>query len=680
MRCRHLLFLVAAIGCGDDNPYQTTASAVTELTQYESCADLERDLKDMLIAEAETNIKLSVVRGVGFPGLPEIDAVADEADSSAPTREEGKDFSGTNNQVAGVDEADFVKTDGFHIFLINGNRLHIMGVPEFGALDPITETELEGTPQEMLYDAESKRMVVFSQINAYSLPEEHPIRALVGANDDELNWYWRVSLLSKLTVLDLSDPKKPALIRELFMEGWYQTARLVDATVRMGTYALIELPPSVYRAMWSFEMSDAERSLSIRDAINKLSLSDLTPFLYERLADGKIVEHVLSQSSCRAFSRPSNSQARGITSLYSLDVMRAEMEFDADHIVTNSPTIYASSESLYVAEPANDWWWFWWNEDHVDQLNIHKFDTRSAGKSQYVGSGRVKGRLHNQFSLDEYEGKLRVATTQNWWNRWWEEDPPAATNHVFVLEHKQNRLEEIGHVGDIAKNERIFAARFVGDRGYLVTFEQVDPLFTLDLSNPEEPRVEGELHIFGFSTYIHPIADDQLLTIGVGGDENGANWRTQVSMFDVSKPEDPTLADVEELVQDGEWGWSEAMYEHKAFQYWAPEQLLAIPLSASRSWAVADGWHWEQTSTLQLIRVSTTEGLSHYGEIDHSYLFNREEEQYWYNPAIRRSIFMGNYIYAISDKGITVHDVDSLDKVDEEPLPGIVPNYYHWWW
>ena len=162
------------------------------------------------------------------------------------------------------------------------------------------------------------------------------------------------------------------------------------------------------------------------------------------------------------------------------------------------------------------------------------FDIQTPGETEYLGSGRVEGQLHNQFSLSENDGYLRVATTSNMWARWWLEDPPESENHLFVLDLIDGVLDEVGHVGGIAAGERIFAARMVGDRGYMVTFEQVDPLFTLDLSDPYDPRVVGELEIPGFSTYIHPIANDKLLTIGVGGDENGANWRTQISMFDVA--------------------------------------------------------------------------------------------------------------------------------------------------
>src|SRR5690606_23102381 len=139
------------------------------------------------------------------------------------------------------------------------------------------------------------------------------------------------------------------------------------------------------------------------------------------------------------------------------------------------------------------------------KTDLHAFDITTPGQTRYVGSGRVDGVLHNQFSLGEYEGVLRVATTVNRWNRWWEEDPPPSTNHVFTLQLKDGELAQLGHLGDLAAGERIFAARFVGERGYLVTFRNIDPLFTIDLSDPKHPRLRGELKVPGFSTYLHPI-------------------------------------------------------------------------------------------------------------------------------------------------------------------------------
>lgn len=668
-------FLASACSSNSGDDHRGEVTYHTSLIQYGSCSALEADLKDLLIEEVQTNFDQIRNGGGIFPPV-------EDADPSAGNdgREEGTDYSGTNNQEEGVDEADFVKTDGYHIYALNGNRLHILGVPQFGSLIPESEFEIEGWPSQMLVNADANKAVVFSYVWPDSLPPEHPLRDLVGFEENG-QWMWRTYELSKLTVIDITDRAAPRLERELFIEGGYQTARMVDGSVRMGAYSWMYIP-GLYDWWWyyndntSIDQAEAEAIARVR----ALELEDMIPFIYERLPNGTVTTHSLSRESCQSFYRPENSHGRGFTSVLSLNLLTEGFSYDADHVISNWPVVYASQDYLYIAESTNDWWWFWWNEDHPDQLNVHMFDVRTPGETRYLGSGRVEGTINNQFSLDEHEGYLRIATTTNRWARWWLENPPAAENHLFVLELQRDELVTVGHLGGIAPGESIFATRMIGDKGFVVTFEQIDPLFTLDLSDPINPRLVGELELPGFSTYIHPIADNKLLTIGVGGDENGANWLTQVSMFDVTNFAQPTVFDQETLVTDGSWGWSEALYEHKAFQYWAPKKLLAIPLSGYRVFGDT-GESWEYTSTLELITVDTATGLQRYGTIDHSSLYNSDPNAYWYYRDVRRSIFMGDYIYAISDRGITVHELANLQTpVAQEILPGFDPSDMYWWW
>src|SRR5690606_13373341 len=135
-------------------------------------------------------------------------------------------------------------------------------------------------------------------------------------------------------------------------------------------------------------------------------------------------------------------------------------------------------------------------------------------------------------------------------------------------------------------------------------------------------------------------------------------WRTQVSLFDVGDFARPSLVDTETLVQSDGWGWSEALYEHKAFQYWAPRNLLAVPLSTS-GYDEASGL-WKYTSKLELITVDLASGLSRHGTVDHSGFFPEDSSGCAWWLDIRRSIFMGDYIYAISDHGVTAHHLDDL--------------------
>jgi uncharacterized secreted protein with C-terminal beta-propeller domain len=304
--------------------------------------------------------------------------------------------------------------------------------------------------------------------------------------------------------------------------------------------------------------------------------------------------------------------------------------------------------------------------------------------SRYLASGRVEGWVPDQFAIDEESGRIRLATTTDMWRRWWlgddDEAQPPSESHVWVLEREGPRLRTVGRLDGLGIGERLFSARFEPDRAYLVTFRQTDPLYTIDLSSPTEPRVAGELEIPGFSTYLHPVAEGKLLSIGVGGDENGANWRTQISLFDVSDMSAPAQQDVEVLANEDGWGWSEAMWEHKAFQYWAPKQLLSVPMSSYVDEFDGNTWRYRYLSRLELVTVDLAAGLSRHGTIDHSAYYNVDPDRWWMHRDIRRTIFMGDFIYAVSDLAITVHRASDLGQVAAQTLPGYDPEDWYWWW
>jgi Beta propeller domain len=678
--------LLAAAGlaaCTDDRPSGHLAQTTTQLTQYDSCSALEADLKEMLIGEVDTDIeRIDDPRYGG--GAQAGDAGGGASPPPAtPPREEGKDYSGTNNQEQGVDEADFVKTDGYHIYVINGRRLHIFGVPQFGQLVPESVTDLEGYPTQMLVDRDANRAVVFSMIDASTLPADHPLRAKLVRNEYGYS-YWRIDSVSKITVLDITDRTKPTLVREVFFEGSYQTARKVGSSVRLSAYSWLEVPAlwNWYSDYYNNGRDKAAARRHAHAAIDALTLGDLVPELYVRTPDGALVSESLTNSACRSFYRPSDSHARGISSIMSFDLLGPVLHVDADHVVSNWATFYSSTDTLVLTEAAHDWWWYWWYEDDPEHLNVHAFDISVPGQTRYIGSGRVEGWLFDSFSIDEEAGNIRLATTTDMFRRWWLKNPPQPDNHIWVLRADGDKLRTVGHLAGLGTGERIMSARMIGDRGYVVTYHQVDPLWTLDLSDPTAPRKVGELKVPGFSTYLHPMDNGKLLSIGVGGDDHGANWKTQISMFDVGDLAHPALDSVLPIALEDGWGWSEAQWEHKAFQYWAPKNLLAVPEGSYQQVSAGPpgSYSWKYLSRLEVINVDPAGALSLRGTIDHSPYYEEDQSHAWSYVDIRRSIFMGDYIYAISDKAITAHRVSDLQPVALAKLPGYVPGDYWWWW
>ena len=685
---------------------RTTAS----LRQFASCDELETQLKSSLSEELRTQLLMGGESYGRFGGG--MDDVAMESDGAEPSasdssggsndvRQEGVDFSGTNNQEEGVDEADFVKTDGYHIYTLNGNRLEIFSVPEFGDLAYVSTTRIEGRPSQMLQAGDA--LVVYSQVYVWSLPEGHPLRERVGDyyENEGRYWYWRTSTVTKVTVIDIEERAQPRVARELYIEGYYQTARKVDSSVRMVSYAWMDVPglrtwPELPDNYWELDHDDSRREEVYAEAVNatmvendriisETDLSVFVPQVYER-SGNTLVEHTFTNDGCAGFSIAEDGYGRGFTSILTLDLFSSTFSFEADHILTNTSHVYASADTMIIAESSFDWWWFWNNDDSEEATNLHRFDIGEGATTVYTGSGRVDGLILNQFSLSEYEGYVRVATTTGRWNRWWEEEPEPPSNNVFVLAGETG-LDVVGSIGGIAVGERIWSSRFVEDEGFLVTFRNIDPLWTIDLSDPTQPTIKGELEVPGVSTYIHPIDGAHLLTIGYGGDQEGLDWKTQISLFDVTNFESPQVAAQLSMAPetDGDgwtYAWSEANYEHKAFQYWGPKKMLAIPLSTYRYNYDGEYYGYEYVSQLQLVSVDIESGLATYGSIDHSDFFNSDRDRYWSWRDVRRSIFMGDFIYAISDRGITAHRLASLsDGASPAPtasyqLPGANNDVY----
>ncbi|OIR21901.1 MAG: hypothetical protein BEU02_00895 [Marine Group III euryarchaeote CG-Epi5] len=734
------------------------------LSSYDTCGFLEMDLKEHLKEEMRVNLGTgSYYYGGGWleddmmvDNAMEMDGATSTADSApssggspknSPGGEQGVDFSGTNNQEQGVDEADFVKTDGSFVYMINkgysdygkypSGKLHILDIPEAGNISYLSNISIEGRPTEMLLVDD--KAVVYSNVQIYSYYEDkHILDDIVkkerkapisidsstqstASSDEDIDsseeiimdydygYYYRTTSFTKLTVLDLTNRSSPQITKELYIEGNYQTARESGGTVRMVSYGWMEIDGlktwldfSDYRTYWELDWDSSKReqiwmevmneTIEYNDkVIDQTPLDDLLPRIHEKL-DNNITTHKYTESgdgNCQNFAAASDTTGQGLTSVMTLDLLDENFSFNADHILSNWATVYASGDVMVMAEASQSSWWFWGDEesDFQEMTNLHVFDISNPGQTDYIASGRINGTIQDQFSLSEHNGNIRVCSTTGQWGRWWMDDPEPMLSHVFVLglNADETEYEVIGKVGDIAPDESIWSARFVGDKAYIVTFRNIDPLWTIDLSEPNDPRIIGELKIPGVSTYIHPVGDTHLLTIGIAGDDDGLDWGvTQISFFDVSDFSNPILESELKLnpAPNGENGWSyshsEATYEHKAFQYWESDGLLAIPLSTSR-WVensvIEDGktynyYGYEYVSKLMLISATPEKPLEIYNDnIDHSSYYDSRFS--WDTPSIKRSIFMGggDYIYAISEKAITAHNVLTMAKSGSVELP-----------
>jgi hypothetical protein len=333
-----------------------------------------------------------------------------------------------------------------------------------------------------------------------------------------------------------------------------------------------------------------------------------------------------------------------------LDLARGMRISDSDAVMTNGDLVYASTTSLYVATQR------WFDEtaaptaQQLDRIStrIHRFDISDPLATTYRASGTVPGVLLNQFSMSEMDGRLRVASTDQppWWSG---PDAGEAESLVTVLEQEGNVLSRVGQVGGLGRGERIYAVRFLGDRGYVVTFRRTDPLYVVDLANPRSPVVKGELKIPGYSAYLHPAGGDLLIGVGQDATPEGRVTGTQVSLFDVSDPARPQR--LQQLTLGA--GWSEAESDHHAFLFWARTGLLVLPVMSYGRIDPQSGASPAPFTGAVGIRVAR-EALTEIGRIEHP------ASSPYYGQSLRRSLIVGGSVLTLSDGGVKASALDTL--------------------
>ena len=677
------LALLGLVGCGDKGgiPENQPVQMKAKLESFASCGALESYLEDTAVLDMRTTMEQSKPsywksRGGWWGGPIAVDDRAPSPAEGAPNAPGAggnpssgpKDHTGTNNQVAGVDEADFVKNDGTRIFVLSGQKLYVHRSWPAESMRAESSLKLEGWPREMFLKGD--QVVVFSVVH----------EPLPGGGDAATQWSCPPmrpcgaysAPLTKLTTVDVSNLAVPRVTGELYLPGDYHNARLTGGSVRLVMRDVLRWPssmrwwPDYSQGLWEDEPK-LEREIDKlmkhnEQLIRAQTLTDWLPVGRRKLPDGT-VETV--GYNCEDFHKTNAPTKVGIVTVASINLDAAVVQAPGrTSLVTEPGEVYATDSALYLA--TSHWWW-WPEPGQKDHTYLHKLDLSQPEQARYVASGTVEGRLLDQFSMDEHEGVLRVATTissrvselGNSWGR------VETTNRVSTYREEGDQLALLGQSEELAKGERIYSARFLGDKGYVVTFRQVDPLFTFDLSDPAHPRKVGELKVPGFSTYIHPVGDTHLLTIGVHVPENG-DWRARalkLSLFDVTDPANPREA-FTQLVGTA-YGWSESLYEHKAFNYFPAKGLVAIPF-ADWSPQPYSGDYWSNfVSELRVLRVDPATGFTPVGAIsmkDVYQTFSAPTWSYVYSPVVRRSVMADDYVYAISDAGVRVAPLGNLSQ------------------
>lgn len=533
-----------------------------------------------------------------------------EALTGPPAAEDGA--SGTNVQEVGVDEPDVVKTAGSRIFAIGAGRLHAVhpdGPRLLGSLD------LDGYGHELLLRGD-RLLVISHDALAGKPPAGGDPRILVEPLVVDQG-------VTVLTEIDVSKPAEMRVVRTERIRGTHVSSRLTGRTARVVVWTR---PRAVFEPV----LRPALRGWLPRRALRRRGVGKPS---FRRAAP------------CRRVFRPAQFSGTDVLTVLTIDLQKGLPAVDSDAVMSGGQVVYASPRSLYVA--TQDWTPV--PPTPVAELpgrsftTVHRFDTGDPDSTTYRASGKLQGYLLNQFSLSEHAGVLRAATTEEpvWWTGGAEVQ---SQSHVTVLDERDGALRQIGQVGGLGKGERIFAVRFIGPAGYVVTFRQVDPLYVVDLERPAQPVVRGELKIRGYSAYLHPVGPGLLLGVGQDATDAGAALGTQLSLFDVADPSNPRR-----LHQAAVAGASsQAEFDHHAFLWWAPRGLAVVPLN------VFDGQLFQGAVGF---RVQRGAGIAEVGRASHE------------NSPIQRSFVLGGRLFTLSEAGIEANSLDNLAEQGRLAFP-----------
>ncbi|MGD2100773.1 MAG: beta-propeller domain-containing protein [Acidimicrobiia bacterium] len=562
------------------------------------------------------------------------DMMIEEMAATATTEAASASFSQTNVQVAGVDEPDIIKTDGSRVVLVSEGQLIVVDVT---GDEPIETGRLTlGNQAIQTMFLEGDKALLFGTTIDY-LP-------FLAETDAEFAPQYYSETIEILEV-DLGD--EPEVERTMSIDGHFVSGRMVDGAVRLVTTS----GPVGFE--WSYPSGTglrAERKAieENKEIIRNSTEENWIPYYIVTDGDDDVIDEG-TLFDCERGAHPDEFSGLNMLSVTTIDLSKGLDLVDATGVLANGDTVYASTENLYVATQNWQTWAFvsGVEEDQPDgpTTEIHKFDISDPRVTDYVASGSVAGYLLSQFAMDEHEGVLRVASTTTPWG--WGSGPDSESR-VTILGEVGGNLVEVGKIVGLGETEQIYSVRFLGDVGYVVTFRQTDPLYTIDLSNPRAPRLAGELKIPGYSAYLHPLGDGLLMGVGQDATETGRGLGSQVSIFDVSDPSDPERVDTFTLSKGSN---SEVEYDHHAFLYW--DGLVVIP--------VQQYW-WEEdkedffTGAIAL-RVSADGELTDLGTVTHP-----GGDEWDWGAQIRRSVVVGDSVYTVSLKGIMKSSLDDLSE------------------
>jgi inhibitor of cysteine peptidase len=642
-----------------------------------------KELQDFLTSH-EGSVNNSLIKTGGRELMVSDLAMSPSAKSESTA---STDYSKTNVQVDGVDEADIMKTDGEYVYLLDYNDLFIIKAKPAATAAVVTKITFKSRPQEFYISGD--KLVVFGNDSQI-------------VNDETYQSFKRQSSYTYLKVFDISDPKNPKQVRDLNLEGSYSNSRVVGdylyfITENYQNYIAGE--PLLPRIFNDGQALSDNCTLSAKCYLPNIFYFDIPyqSYVFTSVTAVNIKNAAESISSDIYLLSGNQSLYASLNNIYityteylneydveqevTINLIKSRLSSDDQSKITKielvEDFILSSSEkknkiySLVQAYINN------LNATEAKELQaeidvalnkaltekakemektvIHKISF-SGSKLNYQASGSVPGRILNQFSMDEKDNFFRIATTRSQsWSRIESLNRESYSN-VYVLDDK---LQTIGVLENLAPGERIYSVRFIGDRAYLVTFKQTDPLFAIDLKDPKAPRVLGELKIPGYSNYLHPYAENILLGFGRDTElkENGnvINKGLKLSLFDVSDPSSPK--ELDNFITGNEFSDSIALYDHKAFLASGAKKIVSVPA------VLRNGQYGGKVEfSGSLVFEIDNNKIKLRGRIDHSDGGNYINKDYWgsfnyYDNSVKRSLYIDNSLYTFSNKFLKINDI-----------------------
>ncbi len=559
-----------------------------EIYDYLEAVYEKKQEQEIIYESSERKSMLS--DGVDTGAAMEESAVAMDADMAAPAESGSGSYSDTNVREEGIGEADIVKTDGKNLYIVNNRKIQIVGIEE-EEMDPLGTIRLgEETSISEIYVKDDRLVVLYTYSDFIDQAD---------VDQGEYGGYYRDFTVAE--TFDVSKPQKPKSMGKISQSGSYHTMRAAGDYI----YLFSDFYVDLYSA--------------------KPAMKRYIPEVQgERIASSDIL-------------MPWGTEGNKYTVVSAFSMKDPGKKTDSKAIFGNAGMCYVSGSNIYVSEEK-------WESGQTEQTSIRKVSYQD-GKLEAVGQVLVDGTLHDSFCIDEYEGNLRLVVTVRAVEQVREpgilpladreEETQTDSNSLYILDEN---LKELARIEGLAPDERIYSARLMGDAGYFVTYREMDPLFSVDLSDPKNPEIIGKLKIPGFSEYLHPYGEGLLLGIGMEVDETGTTTQgVKLSMFDISDP--ANVEEVQKYVLENTYS-TDVAYNYKAAFVDPGKNLI---------------------------------GFAAYGDEMKYYIFSYEEDGFMVHlerdltgfSSDVRILYSDDRLYLVSGNTVESYDMKSFEKIDD---------------